>query len=404
MKYKYTATQERGEVVESELDAKTVPEVLAFLTSRGLKPVSVKKIDEGFLKIFKMSLGSGKITVADQIFLSKYLALMHRIGTNLLQAINILIEDFKKSSIREFLTQVRTNLERGQPFYLAFANQPRTFSQVYINLVKAGEASGNLEEVFQNLTDSLTKEKKLTDQVKGALTYPIILLVTSFVILFFLIMFALPKIAKVFLDGGFQPPLFSRIIFGVGLFFGNFGGYIFVALILSGIVLTYLYKASFTFKTFVFDIVRGIPVVKEVVRKIALQRFAATLSSLVKAGMPLVQSLEITADAVGNVELHSALMRIAHEGISKGLTVGEAFSREPFFPQTVVNLISISERAGHIEEVLQTLAEFYAGDVDGSLKTMVSFLEPILLLFIGSVVGAIALSVIIPIYQLTSQF
>ena len=97
MKYKYTATQESGEVVESELDAKTVPEVLAFLTSRGLKPVSVKKIDEGFLKIFKMSLGSGKITVADQIFLSKYLALMLRIGTNLLQAINILIEDFKKN-------------------------------------------------------------------------------------------------------------------------------------------------------------------------------------------------------------------------------------------------------------------------------------------------------------------
>ena len=166
--------------------------------------------------------------------------------------------------------------------------------------------------------------------------------------------------------------------------------------------LTLIYTKQF--KKLITSIVNEIPVVKEVVRKIALQRFAATLSSLIKAGIPLTDALEITAQAVGNVDLREALMRISREGLAKGLTVGEAFKREPYFPKTVVNLIAISEKAGHIEEVLGTLSEFYTSEIDSSLKTLVSVLEPAMLLIIGFVIGLIALAIIVPIYQLTTQF
>ncbi len=385
------------------MDAKDVAEVLSFVASRGLRPVSVKPVG-GVSKRKIFSLFGGKISLTDQIFLSKYLALMLKIGTSLLQAINILIEDFKKSTVRSFLVEIRSNLEKGQPFYATFAKYPRIFSQVYINLVKAGETSGNLEDVFENLTVSLSKEKMLKDQVRGALIYPILLLATSVLILIFLVTFALPKIAGVFMESGFEPPLFSKIVFSIGLFFGKFGIFILIALTGGIIALFSLYRTSLLFKKLVAAVMNEIPLVKDIIQKIALQRFAATLSELIKAGMPITDALDITADTVGHVELKQALLRISREGLAKGLTVGEAFKREPFFPRTVVNLMAISEKAGHIEEVLNTLADFYASEIDSSLKTLVSFLEPAMLLLIGFVIGVIALAIIVPIYQLTTQF
>lgn len=402
MRYKYTATQSDGSLVESEMEAGDSAEVLQFIASRGLTPLGIRKV--GGWASSRLELFQGGITLADQIFLSKYLALMLRIGTNLLQAVNILLQDFKKPSVREFLIQVRTNLERGQPFYLAFQHYPKVFSSVYVNLVRAGEASGNLEGTFATLTTSLAKEKELRDQVRGALVYPIILLSASFLILIFLVTFALPRIAAVFTEGGFEAPFFSRIVFSIGLFFGKFGWVFIIGLVLFLIFLFYLYRFSLSFKRFFNGLVSELPMVRDVVRKIALQRFASTFASLIRAGLPITEALDITARAVGNDELKEALLRVSREGISKGLTLGEAFKREPFFPQTVVNLIAISERAGHTEEVLGTLADFYTSEITSALKTMMSFLEPLLLLFIGSVVGAIALSVIVPIYQLTSQF
>jgi len=217
-------------------------------------------------------------------------------------------------------------------------------------------------------------------------------------------MFALPKIADVFADSGFEPPLFSKIVFAVGFFFGDFGGIILAALAVAGVFFVILYKSSFVFKKFVLSIVFNLPLIREVVKKVSIQRFAATLASLIKAGMPITDALEITADSITQVELKEALQRISREGIAKGLTVGEAFKREPFFPKTVVNLIAISERAGHIEEVLQTLADFYTSEIDSSLKTLVSFLEPLMLMGIGIVIGGIALAIVVPIYQLTIQF
>lgn len=403
MRFKYISTQPDGKVFEGELEATSTAEVLSFLSKRNLRPISVKQVGGG-LASRNINLFGGQITLSDQIFLSKYLALMLKIGTSLLQAINILIEDFKKPAVKDFLVEVRSNLERGQQFYIAFAKHPRSFSQVYINLIKAGEASGNLENVFDNLSISLSKEKSLRDQVRSALVYPIILLCSSVLILIFLITFALPKIAKVFLESGFQPPLFSRIVFSFGMFFGKFGVF-FLAVFIFGIIsFVYLYKHSIFFKRLVESILKEMPVIRDLIKKMAIQRFAATLASLIKANIPLTDALEITADAVGHVELKDALTRISKEGLSKGLTVGEAFKREAFFPQTIVNLIAISEKAGHIDEILQTLGDFYTSEIDGSLKALISFLEPVMLLGIGFMIGLITLSVIMPIYQLTTQF
>ena len=399
-RFHYTATDTRGEMVENNVEADSVTEVLKILAAENLKPLSVTEIKgKGGREIFK-----GSINLEDQVFLFRYLSLMLRMGSNLLQAINILVDEFDKPAMRSFLMEVRAHLERGAPFYTAFEKYPRTFSSVHINLVKAGEVSGNLQQVCEDIAVSLTKEKQVKDQVKNALIYPAMLLTISVFILIFLVTFALPRIANVFLESGFEPPLFSKIVFTIGLFVSKIWFVLVgagIAAIIGGVV---AYKRSLFFKKFIWSLFTNIPVVREVVEKYALQRFASTLSSLIQAGLQITDAIDITADAVGNIELREALKRISHEGVSKGLTLGEAFRREPFFPKIVTNLVAISEKAGHVEEILETLGEFYIREVDNSIKRLVSFTEPVLLLLIGVVIGTIALAIIVPIYQLTTQF
>jgi len=174
----------------------------------------------------------------------------------------------------------------------------------------------------------------------------------------------------------------------------------FISSIVGGWV---FFTKSLTGKRFISDMANRLPVIRGVTRKIALQRFASTLSSLVHSGTPIIESIEITADSAGIGELRDSLLRISREGLAKGLTIGEAFRREAYFPRVVVNLVAISEQSGHLETVLETLGNFYESEIDASVKGLVSFLEPALLLVIGGVVGAIALSVIIPVYQLVGQ-
>ena len=388
------------------MEAATPAEVLAYLGSRGLKPISLKVSggigEKSFGKVFKKS-----ISVSDKIFLTKYLSLMLRVGTDLFKAIGVLIEDFDKPAIKALLLEIRSNLEKGNPFYTTFLKYPKYFSPVFVNLIKAGEASGNLERVLGELSVSLEKENDLRHKIKSALIYPIILVLLSFVILLLLISVVLPKIANVFLSGGMEPPLFSKIVFTTGIFINQYIWFFLGGLIIFGVGNWYFFSNTLAGRKIFHHFISKLPVISQVLEKIALQRFASTFSSLLRAGLPILDSLEITAQVAGFEGLKDALIRISREGVAKGLTIGDAFRRETIFPRVVVNLIAISERAGHMEDILLTLADFYESEVESSVKTLVSFLEPILLLGIGVIIGTIALSIIMPVYQLVgavSQF
>jgi len=399
MRFHYIASQSDGRIVENDMSAEDISEVLQFLMINNLKPIVVRAAESWGARLLRRR----RINLLDQIFISKYMALMLKIGTGLLEAINILIADFNKPAVKDVLLEVRSALEQGKSFYSTFAKYPNYFSQVYINMIRAGEASGNLDVTFEDLSQMLAKQKELKDQIRGALTYPILLLVGSILILSFIIIFALPKIAKVFSEGGLEPPLFSRIVFGVGLFLSHNGIYILGFLIVALTTGITAFRRWPAFRKFLFSLFNEIPVIKDVIKKIAIQRFSGILASLIRAGMPLVEAIEVTAQAAGHIEVQESLMRISRDGLAKGLTLGEAFKRESFFPTTVTNLIAISEKAGHLEEVLSTLSDFYVKEIDSSIKALVALLEPVLLVFIGAIIGMIALAIIIPIYQLTTS-
>lgn len=403
MYFHYIASQPDGRVVEGDVEANAPNDVLVFLASRGLRPVSLK-VTKGIETLTSRRIFGQKITVDDKVFLTKYLALMLRVGTDLFSAIDILIADFEKVAVKALLVEIRSTLEKGQPFYITFAKYPKYFSAVFVNLIKAGEASGNLQEIFDELSGSLQKEQDLRSRVKSALTYPIILFSAALLMLVFLVTFALPKIANIFTSSNVKPPLFSQVVFNFGNFMNEYIFYIIGITALLAFLVWYIFTKSVKGRKIISRFFSKLPVVKGILRQIAFQRFATTLASLLKAGLPIIDSLEITADAVGYDELKDSLIRIAREGIAKGLGIGEAFRRESVFPRVIVNLMAISEKAGHIENALGTLATFYESEIDASIKILISFLEPALLFAIGIVIGTIALSIIVPIYQLVGNF
>jgi type IV pilus assembly protein PilC len=393
MLFHYVAADDAGKMQEGEHEADTLNDVLRFLGGKQLRPVSVKPIQAvqvGFLK----DLFGGAINTSDKVFLTKYLALMLRVGTDLLSAINILILDFEKPAMRNFLLEVRDDLTKGQPFYQSFARHPKEFSPTVINLVKAAEQSGTLQKTFEELSVSLEKEAEIRSKVKSAMIYPIVLLCVATAILTFLVTFALPKVANVF----------SQSVFTVGLFLGSNIFIILPGLVVLVAIFVWTVTKTEAGKKIFSRALSNLPLVKTVYQEIAVQRMASTMSSLMKAGLPIVDTINIAAETVGLDSYRSALFRIANEGLTKGLTIGEAFRRETVFPKMVSNLVSISEKAGHLEEVLDTLAQFYESNIDGNIKALVSLLEPFMLLVMGVMVGVIALSIIVPIYQLTTSF
>lgn len=404
MLFHYVAADTTGKMVEGEVEADSLNDTLRYLAGKELRPVSVKPLGKMKTGLMGINLFGGGINTEDKVFLTKYLALMLKVGTDLLSAINILIADFDKPAVRNFLLEVRENLGRGQPFYEAFAKHPKDFSPTFINLVKAAEASGNLEKTFEDLSNSLEKDSELIGRVRSALIYPIVLVCASIAIMIFLVTFALPKVANVFANSGVQPPEFSQIVLGIGLFLGSNIWTILIGLIVVVGGATWAVRSTQPGKRVFEKVLGSLPVVRGIYRDLAMQRMASTMSSLMKAGLPIVETLTVAAETVGMREYKDALVRVANDGLSKGLTIGEAFKREPVFPKMVSNLIAISEKAGHLDEVLKTLAEFYGANVDSNIKGAVSLLEPIMLLVMGAIVAAIALSVIVPIYQLTTQF
>lgn len=400
MRFTYTALDAQNKKIAGEMEAEGMSQVFAALAGRGLRPLSVSPVRGAVIRAGRLMRGS--ITISDKIFLTRYLSLMLKVGTDLFSALNILIENFDKPAMKVMLGEIREGLERGEPFHAAFGRYPKHFSPVFLSLVKAGEASGTLEKVFENLSVDLEKEQNLRASIKSALVYPALLFVMASLILLFLVTFALPKIATVFLTSGFEPPLFSRVVFTVGLFMGQYAAVIFSGFF-ALLVFLVLFSRTLPGKRALGVLLERLPVVRGVVQKIAVQRFAGTASSLLAAGLPILDVLTITASVVGHRSLQRSLVRVSEEGLKRGLTLGDAFRREAALPPVVVNLIAISERAGHLTDVLATIAAFYETEVQQSLKRLVVFLEPLMLLIIGAVIGLIALAIIVPVYQLVGQ-
>jgi len=401
MLFKYKAVNRKGEIVEGEIEKENEIEVLRFLKTQELTPVSIKKkilIGELLALPFKR-LFKKNISLEDQLFLVRYLGLMLRGGVDLLEALTTLEEDFQSPAMKRFIAFSKESLKKGRPFYESFSAFSYDFSPTFVALIKAGEVSGKLDEVCKILAQNIKREIEFKRKLKSALTYPVMLIFLATIVISVVVIFSIPKIALVFEEINREPPLFTKLILSLSDFLRKYGIFLFISIggILGFIYLSY--QKTLTGKRIFQNIVVRLPVVKKVVEKIDIQKFTQNFSAMIEAGVPIIQALEISRDTLTSPSMRSALDNVI-ERIKKGNTIGEAFLEEKkIFPLTLVSLISISEKTGSLSLTLKELSNFFAGELDATVKSLTSLIEPIILIMIGASVGLIALGVIIPLYQ-----
>jgi len=404
MLYLYEATNKHGQPVSGEFEAADPTVVVEFLQKQNLIPVRVEPKNGADQKFKGLNRGVfEKVTTLDQIIMVRNLSASLRAGLNLIEALEIMIEDANKAVLARILTDAKNSIENGQSFGTAFEANQRYFPPFFVGMIRAGEASGKLDATLGELGKFLTRQYELKKKVRSALAYPMILLTAATGIIVLLVGFILPKLQKVFLQSSFKLPLATRILLKISHII-SFSWTLDVVIVI-GIFLLFRFllhtvpgKAAFAKLTF------KIPGIRDLLKKIALVRFARTMSSLISSGVPILDALDLAAISVGN-ENYRAVLAQVKEDVTGGEPLSKALGKYPkMFPRLLNSLAAVGERTGNLETVLSSFADFFEEEVDDTLKTLTTFLEPLLLLIMGAIVCGIALSILLPIYQFVGKF
>lgn len=396
--FTYIASAKDAAITEGEMEARDQSTVIAYLEKHELFPLSVKeKKRRGASLTFSFS---NRISVLDKIVLTRNLALMIKAGIGIAAAIDILLEDAEKPAMKKTLARVKTDLEKGLQLSDALAQFPKNFPPLFINLLKAGEASGNLDGSLLQISAQLKKENELRKKVQGAMAYPAVLLFMAAGVMILLVTFVLPRVSKVFAQANVRLPLLTRGLLAISDFINK--QWLFSLILAGGFVfILSAAKKSEKGRFVIQSLLSKIPLVSSLIQKVVLTRFTATLHSLLKAGIPIIKALEIAAHSVDNIRYQKTILDMTRNEIAKGVSLGMALKRRPdYFPQLTASMIVVGEKSGNLEEMLANLAQFYEEEVDNTLKNLIVILEPLLLLGIGLMIGALALSIIMPIYQM----
>lgn len=399
----YEVYNKDGAVVRGEYEALTREEVVEYLLRRDLTPISVEAIRGGKAGLdLSISLFE-KVKPVDILFLVRNLSATVKAGLSIVEALDILIADTEKKMMKDILREVQALVKNGQPLSAGFANFASQFPPVFLGMLRAGEASGQLERTLTELGQYLSKEYALRAKVKSALTYPIILLVASIGVVSLLLIFVLPRLTKAFASSGVELPWVTKFFLGLSSML-TYSFTLDIIVIFFATWFFLYFRKTIIGRKFFFLLISHIPVANELIKKVALVRFTRTLGNLMASGLSAVGSLESAAQSIGNQKYEVAIKAIV-DNVKNGMSISDALTKFPdLFPRLLVSLVIVGERTGSLSEILITFSDFYEEDVDNKLKGLTSVLEPVLLLIMGLLVGSIAFSIILPIYQLVGHF
>ena len=374
--------------------------VTDYISRQGLTSISVKPkkdLNNHFTNLF-----SSGISQQEKIILTKHLSTMIKSGLSLKEGIETILNDTKKKAFKKVLTEAKFDLEKGQPLSVTFKKYPNFFSNIFIALIKAGESSGTLEKSLDYLGIQLKKDYKLKQKIKGAMAYPFVLIAASIAVIFIMMVFVVPKLTKVFAQSDLELPWTTQLIIKISDFISGNIYLIICFFIATSLSLLYFRKKK-KVQNIISEIIFKIPFVSELYIKIILVRFIRTFGILLSSGINILKALDISAETVGYNKYHKAIKELGKE-ISHGVSISNSMrKRRDLFPYMLINMVSVGEKTGNLDSILNELATFYEEEVDNSIKNLVSLIEPLLLLVMGLIVAAIAFSVIMPIYQLVGS-
>mgnify|MGYP001302127832 FL=1 len=393
-----------GKYVEGELEALNLDEASHLLKEKKIIITylirSKKKKGEKKAKAKGSSLfGKKKIKVEDVLIFSKQFATMVKAGLPILQVLSMLRDQLENPSLKEVIEDIRRSLEGGVTLSKCFEKYPKLFDNVYINMVKAGEASGKLDTFLLKIVDSLEKKEKIKKKIKGALMYPSIMFTVAITVSAFMLVKVVPVFAKMYEGMGIALPKPTAVILGMSDFLRGTGGLVMLISIITFVVgFRFLTTKNAAFKYRWHKQVLKLPIFGDMILKSLLARISLIMGNLSAAGVNLLESLEIAKEVSNNVVVSEAIENVK-KGVFSGDTLTKLFLKEPLFPPTFSQLISVGEQTGQLDEMFGSVAKYYEEEFDNSVDNMSSLIEPIMIVFMGIMIGGLMIAMYSPIFN-----
>lgn len=400
MKLNYKAATKDGKIIKGIVEAKDIKEAAIYLRGRGFLPINIRSRDEK--NILSSLPFLNKVKSSDIVFFTRQLSSMLVAGLTLMQALSILKDQMQNPAMADVVRGIITEVEDGKSFSIAISKYQNIFTPIYISLIKASETSGLLDKVLLRLSETLEKQEKLKSTIKSALMYPIIVIIGMVGVMFIMMIFVIPQLTSLYTSLNIDLPLSTKIVVGISNFTITFW-----PLMIGGVVLfIFLYKRwhkTESGQLIIDDLMLRLPIFGKLAKLTVLTEFTRTLGLLIGAGTLVVESLKETSDIAGNIHYKNAIIGVSKR-VERGITTGDALSAYPLFPPMLTQMVKIGEQTGKLDESLTRVSEYYEREVDQTVKNLTTAMEPIIMVFLGVGVAFIIISVITPIYKLTSAF
>jgi len=396
--YAWVAETKKGRKLKGELEAADERIALSQLKRRNL---TVKKLKPKQKDIFEsVSWMQPKVTSKDIVVFTRQFSTMIDAGLPLVQGLTILAEQSENKTFKTVLKEITKDVEGGSTLAEAMKKHSKIFDELFVNLVAAGEVGGILDTILRRLADYIEKAEKLKSRIKGAMTYPLVVVAIAIIVIAVILIFVIPVFEDMFAGFGAALPAPTQLVVNMSRFIkGNFH-YIIIALV-AVIIGIRQYRSSEQGRKATDGLLLKLPIFGELLRKVAVSRFSRTLGTMIQSGVPILDSLEIVAKTSGNKILEEIIYEV-RGSIAEGQTIAEPLSETDIFPGMVVQMISVGEATGALDTMLSKIADFYDDEVDAAVDAMTSMLEPLLMLFLGGSIGGLVIAMYLPIFQMAA--
>jgi type IV pilus assembly protein PilC len=400
MLFNYSALDQNGNESKGSIDAISMDVAISSLQRRGLVIRTINPADKGsfFEKDFSFL---NRVSTKDVVVLSRQLATLFEAQVSALRVFRLLASEVENVTLGKALTAIADDLQAGSSISKALDKHPKIFSDFYVNMVRSGEESGKLDEVFIFLADHLDRSYEVNSKARNALIYPAFVIFTFVVVMVLMLTVVIPKISTILTESGQDIPVYTKIVIGLSQFLVNYGIFILVAVIIGGFFL-YRFVKTPAGKLSLDDAKIKMPFVKSLYQKLYLSRISDNMNTMLISGIPMVRALELTSGVVGN-QIYKKVLDEAGEAVKGGRSVSEALSDKKVIPGIMIQMIKVGEESGELGKILKTLSAFYSREVVNAVDTLVDLIEPAMIVLLGLGVGFLLASVLIPIYNISSN-
>ena len=395
--FEWSGKTGKGLVETGELTANSKEEVIAQLRKRNITATLVRQKQKTAARD-KLSFG-GSVKDKDIVVFTRQFATMIDAGLPLVQALDILSTQVENKTLAKALIVIKSDVESGSTYADALRKHPKVFTDLYANMVAAGESGGILDTILNRLANYIEKAMKLKKKVKGAMIYPMVVSTIAIGVIAVIMVFVVPTFAKMFATFGGKLPAPTQLVMSMSHFIAGLGGLIVLILLVAASVAFVQIRKTEKGRALTDAAFLKLPIFGILLRKVAVAKFTRTLGTLISSGVPILDGLEITAKTAGNKVIEYAVMEI-RQAVSEGKTIAEPLMKSGVFPPMVTHMISVGESTGALDAMLSKIADFYDDEVDNAVSNLTSMMEPMLMVFLGGAVGFIVIAMYLPIFKL----